>query len=292
MKVHITLGLFFISLGLMAQPFNQEAPSQRGGKQLLGKINKEGLSEGDYGEWFLKNYNGYEPDRSIASQLEGPLSDYTITAFMGTWCGDSKREVPRMYKLLEMANFPMERLTMVAVNRDAKAYKQSPGGEHEGLNIHRVPTFIVYKDGKEVNRIVESPVNSLENDLLSIINDNYTSNYHGVTMVHQMMSDLGLDKFVKKRKKLTTKLRDTIPNWRELNTYSYTLFHHGKEAEAIEVARLNILLFPEESGTYVRLANELRQTNQLEEAKIAYAEALAIDPENKTAKSALEELNQ
>ena len=42
----------------------------------------------------------------------------------------------------------------------------------KGLNITNVPTFIFYKNGKEVNRIVESPRVSLEQDMIDIINGN------------------------------------------------------------------------------------------------------------------------
>jgi len=37
------------------------------------------------------------------------------------------------------------------------------------LNITNIPTFIFYKNGKEMHRIVESPMESLEKDMLKII---------------------------------------------------------------------------------------------------------------------------
>jgi len=103
---------------------------------------------------------------------------------MGTWCGDSKREIPRFYKILETANYPIEQLTMVAVDHIEPNYKKSPGGEEKGLSIIKVPTFIFYKDGKEVNRIVESPIESLEKDIAAIISGkNYVPNYSQATTV-------------------------------------------------------------------------------------------------------------
>ena len=98
--------------------------------------------------------------------------------FMGTWCGDSKRQVPKFYKILEASNFPMDQFTAVAVSREADLYKQSPQHEEEGLNIVRVPTFIFLKNGKEVNRIIEKPIETLEKDIEKIITaNNYKSNY-------------------------------------------------------------------------------------------------------------------
>ena len=40
-------------------------------------------------------------------------------------------------------------------DRDEK-YKQGPNGEEKGEKIHRVPIFIINRDGKESARIVES----------------------------------------------------------------------------------------------------------------------------------------
>jgi len=56
--------------------------------------------------------------------------------------------------------------------------KNSPTGEERGLNIIRVPTMLFYKNGKEVNRIVESPIESLEEDMAQILSGQpYTPNY-------------------------------------------------------------------------------------------------------------------
>ena len=73
-----------------------------------------------------------------------------------------------MKSRIEAANFPQDQLEVIAVDNDRDSYKQSPTAEEKGLNIHRVPTFIFYKDGNEVNRIVESPVETFERDILAI----------------------------------------------------------------------------------------------------------------------------
>ena len=84
-------------------------------------------------------------------------------------CGDSKREVPRFIKILESVNFPMENLKVVIVNKRRDFYKKSPQGEEWRLNIRRAPTFIFYKNGSEINRIIETPVSTLEGDIISIV---------------------------------------------------------------------------------------------------------------------------
>jgi hypothetical protein len=47
--------------------------------------------------------------------------------------------------------------------------KNTPQNYEEGLGITNVPTFIFYKDGKELNRIVEFPIEDLESDMLKIL---------------------------------------------------------------------------------------------------------------------------
>lgn len=278
----------FITGVLIAQPVNKEITTEGMSPQLLGKINQQGLSSSSYASWFLKNRTEYQPDIALVEEIKGQLPEYTIELFMGTWCGDSKREVPRFYKILEAAEFPLERLTTVAVAREKAFYKQSPGGEHEGKNIHRVPTFIFYKDGVEVNRITERPVNSLEADILEIFNGNYIPNYSGVSAVDKLLKQQSLEKFEKRSRKLLPELNEVVKNQYELNTYAKVLFYSDRKAEGLAVFKLNTLLFPEEAGTYLSLANSLGVMGYHSEAILNYEKALKVDPENEEAKKSLE----
>ena len=293
MKLFLTFACACIlsSAPLCSQSFNYETTTEKGDPMLLGKINKEGFSSKNY-NWFTKNYEAYQAKSEVISSIKDSLSSYTIKAFMGTWCGDSKREVPRFYSILEASHFPLERLTMIAVDRKRETYKQSPGGEHEGLNIHRVPIFILYKDGKEVNRIVERPIKSLEEDLQQIIQGDYTSNYHSITVVNKVLQEMGVEKFGKKSKKLFSRLQPEVKTMYELNTYANVLFSSNKKKEAIAVAELNTLLFPDEARAYESLANKLAQTGDKEAALMYLKKALQLDPENKRYKSAVAGLTQ
>ena len=56
--------------------------------------------------------------------------------------------------------------------------KTTPDTYENGLNITNVPTFIFYEKGVEINRIVESPIKSLEEDMLEILTgSSYKPNY-------------------------------------------------------------------------------------------------------------------
>ncbi len=174
------LMLFLISLSapLSAQQINQEIKIEGNQPFMVGQIDLNALKTNSYQSWYTANHKSYEVDINTISSIKNELNQYKILIFMGTWCGDSKREVPRFIKILEAADFSMKNLKIVAVDRRKEMYKKSPTGEEWGLQIKRVPTFIFYKDGKESNRIIESPITSLEEDMKSIVlGSEYTPNY-------------------------------------------------------------------------------------------------------------------
>lgn len=133
---------------------------------LLGEFHKEDLMQEPYASWFKPSYEEYTPDAKALKTIKKNIDDYHITLFMGTWCHDSKRETPKLIKLLDQAGFDYDNITMYAVNYR----KETPSKAEADLNIHRVPTIIFYKDGKEVNRFVEfAQGNSLEDDIAKIV---------------------------------------------------------------------------------------------------------------------------
>ena len=152
-----------------AQKPVQEIQLETGEKILLGAITKDNLQRGTYAGWYSSYYDEYQTDDLRIGQFQKNLKDFDILLFMGTWCSDSQREVPRFMKILEKAGFPEGQLKIVAVDKRDEFYKTSPGGEEKGLNIEYVPTFIFLKEGKEVDRIVEMPINSLEQDMEAIM---------------------------------------------------------------------------------------------------------------------------
>lgn len=174
----ILFTIFIIFTTVTAQDINQEINQENGQSFLVGQIDIAGLSSKSYQSWYSNNHKTYEVDEKTISPIKAELAKHQILIFMGTWCGDSKREVPRFIKVLEAADFPMENLKIVGLDRRKEKYKTSPNGEEWGLQIKRVPTFIFYKNGKEINRIIESPITTLEADIKAIVSNNeYTPNY-------------------------------------------------------------------------------------------------------------------
>lgn len=169
-----------VSKKIQADPaINQKGKDTRANEMLIGKCSRSALLETPFKEWFAAQYNAYKADSFSCTFIKPLLADKTITIFMGTWCGDSKREVPRVLKVLDCCGFPEERITLVMVSNLPDAYKKSPQHEEAGRNIARVPTIIVEEKGKEMGRIIEFPVVSLEKDMLGILRqEKYVPNHH------------------------------------------------------------------------------------------------------------------
>jgi thiol-disulfide isomerase/thioredoxin len=132
---------------------------------LVGVANKESFTDESFKGWFNSRYNEYTPDKETIVKLTKVIKGYTIKGFMGTWCGDSKRETPRFYKILDETGFDQNDFELVTVNRS----KRTPDNLQEGFNVIRVPTYIFYKDGREIGRYVEYPRETLEKDILKIV---------------------------------------------------------------------------------------------------------------------------
>lgn len=272
---------FAISSLLNAQNINTEITENTNSPYLLGKIDKSGLEGDNYKSWFSKNYNDYQPNTEITTEITPKLKSYEIILFMGTWCGDSKQEVPKLYKVLETCNFSMNQLTVIAVSKAQNMYKQSPKHEEKGLNIHRVPTVIFYRDGIEVNRIVEHPIKSFEEDIMNIVTVNdYESNYQIVTAINTILDKKGVKALKRNRKKLLKKFKNQVTNMYELNTYGRVLYGTNRIEEAIEVFKLNTALFPDEPRTYMSLANTLSLSGYKEKAIKIIEDALKKHPKN------------
>jgi len=134
---------------------------------LIGECTRMGLtSNATFKEWFNTEYNNYIPEFNDEEALIENLSDVKITVVMATWCSDSRREVPRFYKILDNLNYDVNKnLRLINVNRQKTTDKL----DITNLKIELVPTIIFYRNGVELGRITETPVQSLEKDMEVIV---------------------------------------------------------------------------------------------------------------------------
>lgn len=155
---------------------NRMIKTESGERFLTGEFEKSALNQKYFSTWFEPEYNSYEVEEAKLKGVKKDIKMMKIEVFVGTWCSDSQRELPRLIKILEALKFPTNtRLKIYGVDRK----KQSFYGEELGKDISHVPTIIFYEKGKEIGRIVESPVSGyLEEDIAMIVNGTpLTPNY-------------------------------------------------------------------------------------------------------------------
>jgi len=164
MKFFIIIFLF-ITINILGQNVNTKLfDSKFNDSLLVGTCNLNAFSITPYNEWYDKEYTEYIPSDSIINLMINKLDDTKITIVLGVWCSDSRREFPRFIKILNLIKFNKENINIICVNtkKDAVLFDISE------YKINLVPTFIIYKNNKEIGRIEETPKVTLESDLYSI----------------------------------------------------------------------------------------------------------------------------
>ena len=148
--------LFFLSLftyGFASEtyPMNSYA---------VGDISIKTLFENHEG--FQDNYEEYQPGNLLDPALFRGVEIYML---FGTWCHDSKREVPRLLSLLNKLDVPENQINLIGLN-----FKKNDSQDRgKKFQIKKTPTFVFLRNQKEIGRIVEMPEISLEADLLKIL---------------------------------------------------------------------------------------------------------------------------
>jgi thiol-disulfide isomerase/thioredoxin len=133
---------------------------------LIGYCTEDGLRTSPiFSNYFEKEYMHYQPKLDFLETLTESFNQIRIVVVFGSWCSDSQREVPRLMRILDEMNYPLDSLTIIGVNR----LKTVPDIDISRLMIEYVPTIIFYKGDFEIGRIVEAPLETLEDDIASIL---------------------------------------------------------------------------------------------------------------------------
>lgn len=156
---------FFISSIILAQEYQLVKDNVTDEMMIVGISSREVYQDENFSSWFNSEYTNYSIDAKLMDQNKNKFEGKLIKVVLGTWCSDSQREVPRFVKILDFLNFPSDKVLFINVNRE----KIGLSNEVEGLGIDFVPTFIIYENGEELGRIIETPENSLEEDLIKFV---------------------------------------------------------------------------------------------------------------------------
>jgi len=173
---------FFILSSLNFQMNAQEKTNQQKTKEnrtidarYTGELNQQDLINSPYtSRWFEPRFKSYHPDKTSMQTIENNIHDYELVMFMGAWCPDSHREVPRVFKILEDSGYDMDKLKVYTLN----TRKQSADKTEQEYGITNVPTVIFFKDGKEVNRFVERPRETIAKDFAKIVSGEDYRHFH------------------------------------------------------------------------------------------------------------------
>ncbi len=171
MKRSLLLILFII--GAMVNVFAQaqyetsQDPKHPEAKIIRGLITKYQVQNDTAFKWYSPSQGSYKPDTATLNAFEKAKGKYQIVVFGGTWCEDTQFILPKFFKLQEASGFPDDAITMFGVNRE----KTSLGNIARAFNITLVPTIIVMKDGKEIDRVVEyGKTGKWDKELAAILN--------------------------------------------------------------------------------------------------------------------------
>ena len=165
--------LFLISQPLFSQVFNQKVLNNKTGEvMLIGECTPDAFQGKEFKEWYNDEYSSYKYslDKKVLDSIATDFSGLQVKIILGTWCSDSRKQFPRFMAMLDYLKASPEQYQIIAVNRNKNAVTMPI----DQLNVLLVPSFIIFKGDEELGRIIESPVESLEEDFLKIIRGEYT----------------------------------------------------------------------------------------------------------------------
>lgn len=283
----IIAGLFFSTSFLNAQT---EFQDKKGNTHLWGAFELDKLQTAPFDEWYKEQYNKFTTDLSKVNWAEN-LENYQIDIYLGTWCGDSKKWVPRFIKMWEELGLDHDQIHFIGLHRNAEFRKQGPNGEEKGKGIHRVPTFIFSQDGVEQARIVESPKNDLVTDVQQIaLGCPSVPRYRAVVEFQNQFASQHIDSLIAHPKPLLRAVHRKTSGEGELNTYGYVLKSAGKMEQALLVFRINNFIHKHSPNTFDSLGEQYFDMENFQKAKECYQSVLKIDAENEHAAEMLKKL--
>ena len=257
----LSIGLIFSSIS-----FAQDAQyyeNSRGEKHLFGDFTLDELKKDSvFRKWFNKNYLDFKVKNEKRNWIS-ELKDVEVNIYLVTWCGDSKKWVPKFVKLWDELGLKREQLKFIGLYDfvDGK-YKQGPNGEEKNKDIHRVPTFIFNRDGREFARIVEFPNNDLETDLAQIsIGFPSNPNYRGATRMIELLK-LNSSDSIKKNNDYLNEVYRLVQSPNELNTLGYVYLESGRIDEALTIFYYNTRFYKYNPNVYDSYAEALAKSGQ------------------------------
>jgi hypothetical protein len=168
----IIAGRICSSVALLVVPMSLFLPQRAHGSEesvLVGVVTRAEVEQA-MPDWVGEAMR-VEPDLEATERLVREIVGAEVRIYLGTWCDDTRRELGRLWWALDSLGVgEMPELGYLAVDRGLA----EPADALMGVDLIRVPTFVVRRDGRELGRIVEESPNGIENDLLALLTGDST----------------------------------------------------------------------------------------------------------------------
>ena len=218
----LLLGSFLLNVSFAQTQNVQRYENSRGESHLCGAFQIKDLEKDTiYQKWYNKNYLNFNLSNKKRNWVKN-LKNVEVDIYLGTWCGDSKKWVSKFVKLWDELGLNRTQLKFIALYDFVEGkYKQGPNGQEKNKDIHRVPTFILKRNDKEIARIVESPNNDLETDLAqTALGYPSNPNYLGATRMIELFNSNSSDS-IKNNNNYLNEVYRLVKSPSELNTLGY-----------------------------------------------------------------------
>lgn len=149
---------------LSAMSWAQSSTTAANGKKVLkGKLEMKTLMNDAESAWFYSGVNKYQPNENMLNYVKDNRGKFNVVAVVGTWDDDSRRLLPALYKVIILAGSPDEQITTFGADEKMQT------GAPTDYKVKKLPTFIIYREGKELGRITSETEDAVESALAKIL---------------------------------------------------------------------------------------------------------------------------
>ncbi len=112
---------------------------------LLGL--KKAIDLTTYNPEYARRAKAYQPNAKSVQQLRTVVQPARVRVYFGSWCPHCKEHVPLLLKVEEQIKGSKIQIEYYGLEKGLNS------GDAKKLDIHSVPTGVVYSNGKEVGRL-------------------------------------------------------------------------------------------------------------------------------------------
>jgi CubicO group peptidase (beta-lactamase class C family) len=112
-----------------------------------------------------------------------------------------------------------------------------------------------------------------------------------VTLLRKQLREKGFENIQTVIEKLKNQYQDFVLPETDINDWGYRLLSSGKIKEALALFKLNVMTYPASWNAYDSYGEALARIGERENAINMYEKSIALNPDNKNGKRALEKLN-